>query len=72
MRKFADMIRDYNYTVHNLGTIFENEGHSSFCIAMFHCVLTPYIYGYDNEIISQNFTQTLLVYYLITLVGFGD
>jgi hypothetical protein len=65
-RKFADLITKYDSTVRKLNLRFWKKAkHDSLCLAMFRSVLTPYIYEYDNKIISDNFTEDLVIRTLV-------
>jgi hypothetical protein len=60
-RKFANIIRNYNSTVRKLKSRFWEEEHISLCVTLFRCVLTPYVYQYNDDIILETFTQKLVL-----------
>jgi hypothetical protein len=69
-RKFAKMIKAYTYEYRYLEPRFwTEESRKSVCIAMFRSVLTPYVYKYDDEILSHTFTQNLLIQTLDSVPG---
>jgi hypothetical protein len=69
-RKFAEMIGEYDFKYPNSDHTFDNEEkHKNVCIAMFRSVLTPYVYKYDDEIVSRPFTRNILVQNLDRVPG---
>ncbi|PNF28904.1 hypothetical protein B7P43_G01811 [Cryptotermes secundus] len=69
-RKFADMIINYNYKHQDIPIVFwRRKRRRSLCSAMFRSVLTPHVYEYNDEIVSCNLTQNLLVQTLDSVPG---
>jgi hypothetical protein len=69
-RKFINIIKNYRYHYRYIPhNILDRVSWNSLCCAIFRSVLTPYVYKYNDEIVSDYFTLDLVLQTLDSVPG---